>query len=378
MQARRLTSSPRKSRRGFTLIELLVVISIIATLMSLLLPAIQNAREAARRTQCLNNERNLAVAMVGWATAHNNQLPAYGYWSWGDTVPDGVGDTTLPQRSWVVELLPYLDQQSIYDRWDTGLTDTLFTNDTSPDLIGGFSIGVLACPDDSSAFQVTGALSYVVNAGFGDNVAPGTPGEDGTDHSAVDENLDWSPASAGIDPIDQTITKGTGVFWSEYDLGGGVTEKRASSNLGRIYDGTSNTIMLGENLNAGVDVVNGTLNNNWASPEHRNCAFIAPVTLGTTPSLVYNGVAAPATGFTILAGQEALAFPNGGKVGIEGDTPYLSSLHPGIVVVAFCDGSVRTLSDSMDQGVYLRLMTPDGTRQRSGFTAELPLSDTDF
>ncbi|MCP4513457.1 MAG: type II secretion system protein, partial [Fuerstiella sp.] len=66
-------------RRGFTLIELLVVISIIATLMSLILPAIQNAREAGRRTQCLNNIRNVTLAALNFATSNKSRLPALGY-----------------------------------------------------------------------------------------------------------------------------------------------------------------------------------------------------------------------------------------------------------------------------------------------------------
>ena len=69
MQSRRHTAASRKTRRGFTLIELLVVISIIATLMSLILPAIQNAREAGRRTQCLNNIRNVTVACLNFASS---------------------------------------------------------------------------------------------------------------------------------------------------------------------------------------------------------------------------------------------------------------------------------------------------------------------
>ena len=101
--------------------------------------------------------------------------------------------------------------------------------------------------------------------------------------------------------------------------------------------------------------------------------------LGTaTPSLVYDS-AATTDGFKILTGQETLAFPNASKnSGTEGNTPYPTSLHPGIVVVAFCDGTVRTLNDSIDESVYLRLMTPDGTRLRGAFAVETPLSDTDF
>ncbi len=373
MQARR-PATRRTARRGFTLIELLVVISIIATLMALLLPAIQNAREAARRTECLNNQRNIATAMIGWATAHKNQLPAYGYWTSDGGSPT---PTNIPQRSWVVELLPYMDQQGVYDRWDTSSGVDVAVNDAS---IGGpYSFAVLSCPDDNTAFQVPGALSYVVNAGFGDAVGAGTG--NGTDHDYRSEALDWN-ASGGAtipdDSFDTTITRATGVFWAEYENVGAGASERASANLGRIYDGTSNTIMLSENVFAGTDLVN-TVNNVWASPEHRSCTFIAPVELGTaTPSLVYDS-AATTDGFKILTGQETLAFPNASKnSGTEGNTPYPTSLHPGIVVVAFCDGTVRTLNDSIDESVYLRLMTPDGTRLRGAFAVETPLSDTDF
>ena len=375
MKLRRHTSTLKLSRRGFTLIELLVVISIIATLMSLILPAIQNARAAARRTQCLNNQRNLAVAMHGWASAHANQLPPYGYFIWNGTSPLPM----LPQRSWVVELLPYLDRQDIFDRWDK--STTLANNDIR---LGGLSVEVLACPDDDSAFQRAGGLSYVVNAGFGDDVGP----LGGVNHSALDTKLDWNNNSIVADAEDDAITRSTGVFWPFYAVDPTVYQppsgppvpgpRMPSQNLGRIYDGTSNTIMMGENVLAGTDIVNPAIVNRWASPEYRNCAFSVPVTLGTVaPSLVYDS-AATTDGFKVLAGEEVAAFPNGAKAEADGSAPYLTSGHPGVVVVAFCDGAVRTLSESIDEGVYLRLMTPGGTRLRNGFTAESPLSAADF
>jgi len=321
--------------------------------------------------------------MIGWATAHNNQLPAYGYWINTGTVASPV---PAPQRSWVVELLPYMDQQAVFDRWIK--TDTLAVNDGT-NLDQSYSFAVLACPNDDSAFQVAGGLSYVVNAGFADGPGTGdaesapaggaTPDapDDGTDHSSFTEALDWDGDGTAGNAGDWPITKATGVFWPEWDDMGSGASPRPSSNLGRIYDGTSNTIMMGENYLAGKDIVNTTIGNTWASPEHRNCTFVAPVTLpapAAGPPIVPN-LDIDEGGYTPDAG----IFPNDSKTNpIEGESPYLNSFHPGIVVVGFCDGTVRTLNESIDEGVYLRLMTPNGTRLRSSMLAEKPLSDTDF
>jgi len=91
-------------RRGFTLIELLVVISIIAVLIALITPAVQSARAAARRTQCLNNTKNIALAVRHFGNAHRERVPL-------------LHDNGDP---WSVQLLPYLDQRGLHRAWRRG------------------------------------------------------------------------------------------------------------------------------------------------------------------------------------------------------------------------------------------------------------------
>ena len=146
MKTRHCRPFKLERRRGFTLIELLVVISIIAVLMSLILPAIQRAREAGRRTQCLNNLHNLSIAVQGFAAAKSGQLPH---------LDEAVMYTGNTGYNWPVSLLGYLDRGDI-----TGSRNPTLYYDAAV-------IDVFACPNDVNNYKTPTGLSYGLNAGYG-------------------------------------------------------------------------------------------------------------------------------------------------------------------------------------------------------------------
>jgi len=132
---------PRTTRKAFTLVELLVVITIIGMLMALLLPAVQAAREAARRATCVNNQRQLSLAMLNFESTRRY-------------FPGWQNDLGSRNASWVVMLFPYIERNEVWDQWMDGSSPTP-------------RINLMVCPSDPPTTTAAGSAvnAYVVNTG---------------------------------------------------------------------------------------------------------------------------------------------------------------------------------------------------------------------
>ena len=349
----RSNAPAEEGRCGFTLIALLVSISIIALLMSLILPTVNNAREAARRIECANRARNLALAAMNFATARN-RLPAAGYWG---VEPNPDKSNRGPHHNWVVDVLAYLDRKDLAERWDS---EQLTTYPSNAEL-ANTHVSVLVCPSDISTAGC-GDLSFAVNGGIGDSYF-----YNGVDDCVADpfyQPLDLngngivcaSAESADGSPTDRVLFFRLGSYFSEnWKFAGtpGYQGTIRDHTPATIIDGMSNTILLGENCRTGVD--GSRPQTNWSSADGRQTRIFFSHQICEDNSCSNAAVDFQKSNF----GDHAI---NSGRIMPEGESPFLNSFHPGGADVAFADGRVQSLSESIDGRVYYNLFTPQGTR----------------
>jgi prepilin-type N-terminal cleavage/methylation domain-containing protein len=360
MKARRLYQRKIETRAGFTLIELLVVISIIAVLMSLILPAVQSAREAGRRTQCLNNIRNVSFAIKNAASSRAGGLPYL----------DEGG------YNWPVSLLGYLDRGDI-----TGSVNPAAAYNNT-------SIAVLVCPNDVNNFQKLNGLSYGYCVGYGNfpvvmngtipqaSEANATGG--GSFHGAYDQGwVSGGTYATPVTSVDVDVARDTGVAWRNllnYPAPYNADQFRMTEDRISLRDGLGQTLLLLENHNAqnwGAANLqyNLTWNGNSWGPYTALISQIHDCGVGiyATPASVGAGDLTFNTQIGPLAISGTAAAPmsriNGSKGTSQGRSPFASSTHPGIITAAFADGRVRTLNESINFAVYACLFTPGGSRR---------------
>jgi prepilin-type N-terminal cleavage/methylation domain-containing protein len=246
------SQSNRGNRSGFTLIELLVVMAIIAVLVGILLPAVQQARSAARRTQCLNNLKQIALALHSFHDSHGKFPPARLISYRKDNVTDQKGtEPALDEPSWLAHILPYVEQQALANEWD------LYTPfGAQSRAVRTKAVSTYLCPERHSMTNAVAediSVEVIAPCGcvMGRQFVPG-----GSVSDYAGNHGDNSPGAFGRDTDFFWGGRGTGVLISSRPVLASKTADKDAPILQQdwmdtvaisdIRDGTSNTLMVGE------------------------------------------------------------------------------------------------------------------------------------
>ena len=364
----------KRTASAFTLVELLVVIAIIGILMGLAIPAVNSARETARRNECATHMRNLALAGIQVAN-NRGELPgylqSYGTFTGGADPSEPVGGGMNPDPheklgSWVVSLLPFLDAQPTYEHW---------TEDRYPILDGdggerapvsrGYhelaapNLAIMQCPSNPASIDQAGRNSYVSNNGLVG--APGT-------------------TVAGV-TFPESMDRANGAFNNKFAGSGGVAVG-PNVRLDDFKDGQGFTMLFSENVQARAWHLAGFVNSGSfetvvglnATPAYpANSRYLhGMVWHYEDPSIGANGqhgaAPVPSQQHRINGGGDTVSFdrftapmePVTDLNLAPFDLARPSSAHVDGVNSAMADGATRFIADSIDYRVYQALMTLRG------------------
>jgi prepilin-type N-terminal cleavage/methylation domain-containing protein/prepilin-type processing-associated H-X9-DG protein len=348
-----------KRSRGFTLVELLVVIAIIGVLVALLLPAIQSAREAARRTSCNNNLKNLGIAALNFHDSHK-KLP---------TSNRAAGVTNAPRYAWATLMLPYFEEQNVYDQYDfksNWSKPTAANNKAIPNAtLVATRLSVFECPSVPEDGRLDGDLQYW-SQGYSDWKSSQCAAP--TDYAPIAQVertlVTWTDAS-GQSVVDQDPTPTTQLDRT------GMLLRNTNATLKQVTDGTSNTILLAESAGrpyvyrkggrVGDLPTNRVNGGGWARPASEFGLFGSSIDGGSFPGECAvnctNGEDYLKNGTNDMSivplTLGSIAYGTNG-------TSETFAFHPGGANILFGDGSVHFLGDDISIRVYARLVTRKG------------------
>jgi len=324
-------------RSAFTLVELLVVISIIGVLVALLLPAVQAAREAARRMQCRNNLRQLGIAMHNYHDVYKKFPPGYRMKPNSATEPVGSAN---------VSLLPYLEQANAKNLIDPNAPWYLLSPEAAQTVVKTFQ-----CPSDIAGDL--GVYPFVA--------AMGVPVGDTFANNSYCVSIGWTDA----------ICLGPGFTGPPVTEKSGVFAKHSNTRLAHITDGSSSTIAYGEAA-SGFPMCNGSgCTNPLPGETSKHGWLVEGAGIETLYSLGLRYVGGfgstmeplnknPVTdSFYKVSGGSYLDC----RASVDGGphwTTSFRSFHPGGASFLFCDGSVQYLSETINMTVYRGLSTIQG------------------
>ena len=295
-----------RNKRAFTLIELLVVIAIIAILIALLLPAVQQAREAARRSTCKNNQKQLGIAMHNYHETHGS-FP-YGYFD---------SNTFHGRDTWMQQLMPFYDQGATYNKY-ASTTNVRWVMDT-PAEIKDLRVPVLMCPTDPS------------RGGFGGGGGARAGGK------GFQGNYVMCAGNALMTRSSTTLN--------------GIVCRSSKIKFRDVIDGSSNTLMGSESIVRGTTTGGwGGAGGYWGGGNHGAYGFTSLEAPNTTvPDQVYSckSTVWPKAPCTAIGGGSALR-------------NFARSMHTGGVQTLMCDGRVKFISENISLVIWRGLGSRDG------------------